>query len=344
MSNLGSEGSLVDFGEMGDLRGRAVALRCRAEARRSFETREVLLKSRFDRMRQYLGVFPGCGLEWYAGSVGMLRDDAVCGSGETRMFVLLSVERRALDPMDSSGSDGRRGLVMNICDVDDFEDMCARGEGWSWDEVIDGLGMAGGLYEVRSDEFVLVMIGDAILRSSASPTSSASSFSSAFLPRCMEKWGRYSGYPDGGVSLVEPTHMLPMSDLGETCQICMEDFRGPLCVPTVGSGLTFEGTTVVPCCGRLIHSRCLSQCYAEELRETVSPPPASPAAVTTRGRAGRPGRPGRPGRLPRTSHRSSGGLMGWGEGRWMVCASCRGVMFPMTGVHHSTGYLSAMGP
>ena len=343
MSALERGGSLGDFGEMRDLRGLASALRCRAEARRSFETRDVLRKSRFDRMRQYLGNFPGCGLEWYAGSVGMLHDDAVCGSGEKRMFVLLSVERRALDAMDSSGSDGRRGLVMNICDVDDFEDMCARGEGLSWDEAIDGLGLAGGLYEVRSDEFVLVMIGDTILRPSAF-SSSPSSFSSAFIPRDMAKWGRYSRYPEGGVSLVEPTHMLPMSDLGETCQICMEDFRGPLCVPTVGSGLTFEGTTVVPCCGRLIHSRCLSQCYAEELRETVSPPPPPPPTPTTPTTRGRAGRPGRPGRLPRTSHRSRRGLMGWGEGRWMVCASCRGVMFPMTGVHHSTGYLSAMGP
>lgn len=262
----------------------------------------VYWNERFEWMRRYAGKYGGVLLEWYEGSYGMLRGDVMRRERGAHVWVLLKVERRALD---ANGADGRRGLVLQISRSKDVKDAVRTGRMETREQLVTYLEMTDGLHEVRSDEFVFIKIGTTRDGTTRDGTSSHGT-----------RGGHYMNYEmPVEKTLVGPTHVMDVSGLEETCQICMEDLRGELCMPTTGDGLGMEGIMVLPCCGRLMHSRCMSRCCGEELTEDYD---------------------GSDGCVNMTRN-----IMGWGRGEWLVCMMCRGTMFPMTEVGASEGYIRA---
>jgi hypothetical protein len=186
------------------------------------------------------------------------------------------------------------------------------------EQLLTYLEMTDGLHEVRSDEFVFIKMGE---KTPTTPTPTSTSRDGTTTDGTATdgvgvERGHYMNYEiPGEKTLVGPTHVMDVSGLDERCQICMEELRGELCMPTTGDGLGMEGIMVLPCCGRLMHSRCMSRCCGEELTEDYD---------------------GSDGCVNMTRN-----IMGWGRGEWLVCMMCRGTMFPMTEVGASEGYIRA---
>lgn len=289
-----------------------------------FDAGGVYWNERFEWMRRFAGKYGGVLLEWYEGSYGMLRGDVMRRSKTGKVWVLLKVERRCLD---ADGTDGRRGLVMHICKSKDVMDGLMRGAD-TYEKMMTYLEMTGGLHETRSDEFVLLKVGNLNKKRWTTETTETTG-SNVRNALGGGQLGQYMNYEIPlERTLVGPTHVMELDGLNEQCQICMEELRGELCVPTTGDGLGMDGMMVLPCCGRLMHSRCISRCCGEELAEDYDGTVDDGSNGNSNGV---------------TCVNMTQNIMGWGRGEWMVCMMCRAVMFPMTEVGASEGYIRALG-